>query len=182
MPTLLARSAAEAAAVVRPTDSIAIGLGPAHPGAFLHALGERDDWTDLRVFGALLTDLYAVFTKPNVSYRSGFFGPAERFLRDSGAAIEYVPADFRRFGPIVQRINPRVMATSCAPPDADGYHAWEENPNAGVDPFGVGPDGFADGTGSESASSEGSGGCSTVSGAGVAGMLVGLVGLLGRRR
>ncbi len=68
------------------------------------------------------------------------------------------------------------------PPDADGYHAWEENPNAGVDPFGVGPDGFADGTGSESASSEGSGGCSTVSGAGVAGMLVGLVGLLGRRR
>jgi acyl-CoA hydrolase len=133
MPTLQARSAAEAAAVVRPTDSIAIGLGPAHPGAFLHALGERDDWTDLRVFGALLTDLYAVFTKPNVSYRSGFFGPAERFLRDSGAAIEYVPADFRRFEPIVQRINPRVMATACAPPDADGWLSLSLHAGALVD-------------------------------------------------
>ncbi len=74
-----------------------------------------------RLFGALLTDLYSVFTKPGVHYRSGFFGPAERFLRDSGADIEYVPADFRRFGPIVEQLAPRVMATAVAPPDADGW-------------------------------------------------------------
>ena len=97
-------SAAEAAEYLEPADTFVIGLGPGHPGGLLHALGERDDWTDLQMFGALLTDLYAVFTNPNVHYKSGFYGPAERFLRDSGADIQYVPADFRRFGPIVEQL------------------------------------------------------------------------------
>ena len=103
---------AEAVAAIRPVDVIALGLGPAHPGAFLHALGDRDDWVDLQVNGALLTDLYAVFTKPGVQFRSGFFGPAERFLRDSGGNIVFVPSDFRGFEPILQDLHPRVMATS----------------------------------------------------------------------
>ncbi|MEZ5272221.1 MAG: hypothetical protein R2694_07920 [Ilumatobacteraceae bacterium] len=34
--------------------------------------------------------------RSGVHYRSGFFGPAERFLRDAGASIDFVPADFRR--------------------------------------------------------------------------------------
>jgi len=135
-------TAAEAVAAINTTDSVAVGLGPAHPGGFLHALGERDDWEDLQLFGALLTDLYAVFMKPGVHYRSGFFGPAERFLRDSGADIQYVPADFRRFGPILQQLAPRVMATAVAPPDAEGYcslslHAGatvNELHRAGADP------------------------------------------------
>ncbi|MFZ4519989.1 MAG: acetyl-CoA hydrolase/transferase family protein [Microthrixaceae bacterium] len=121
MPARTADSPAEAASLVRPVDSVAVGLGPAHPVGFLHALGEREDWVDLQMFGALLTDLYAIFTRPGVHYRSGFFGPAERFLRDSGADIEFVPADFRRFGPIVEQLAPRVMATAAAPPDADGW-------------------------------------------------------------
>ena len=114
-------SAAEAAAYINTSDSVAVGLGPAHPGGFLHALGDRDDWEDLQLFRALLTDLYAVFMKEAVHYRSGFFGPAERFLRDSGADIQYVPADFRRFGPIVEQLAPRVMVTAVSAPDADGY-------------------------------------------------------------
>lgn len=126
-------TAAEAAAAVRPSDSVAIGLGPAHPGGLLHALGDRDDWADLQLFGALLTDLYAVFTRPNVHYRSGFFGPAERFLRDSGADVQYVPADFRRFGPIVEQLRPRVMATAVAPPDADGWCSLSLHAGATVD-------------------------------------------------
>ena len=114
-------SPSEAVEHINPTDSVVLGLGPAHPVAFLHALGERDDWVDLNLFGALLTDLYSVFTKPGVRYRSGFFGPAERFLRDSGANIEYVPADFRRFAPIMEAAHSRVMATAAAPPDEHGY-------------------------------------------------------------
>jgi acyl-CoA hydrolase len=133
MPARLAASPAEAAAVVRSADSLAIGLGPAHPVGFLHALGDRDDWEGLELFGALLTDLYAVFTKPGVHYRSGFFGPAERFLRDSGGNIEYVPADFRRFAPIVEALAPRVMATAAAPPDADGYCSLSLHAGATVD-------------------------------------------------
>jgi len=135
-------SPADAVALVQPTDTFAVGLGPAHPVGLLHALGERDDWVDLQMFGALLTDLYTVLTQPGVHFRSGFFGPAERFLRDSGADIQYVPADFRRFGPIVRTLSPRVMATAAAGPDAEGYcslslHAGatvEELHRCGADP------------------------------------------------
>ena len=37
----------EAAALVRPVDTIGMGLGPANPDGFLSALGARDDWDDL---------------------------------------------------------------------------------------------------------------------------------------
>src|SRR6185369_14090005 len=66
-------------------------------------------------------DLYALFTKPGVRYMSGFFGPAERVLLDSGARVEFVPADFRRFATLAERLSPRVMTTSATPPDERGF-------------------------------------------------------------
>lgn len=110
-----------AVAAVQPRDRMAIPLGPGQPAAFLHALGERDDFERLEVFGALLTDLYALFTKPGVRLLSGFYGPAERFLRDSGANVEFVPSDFRRFSPIVEAFRPRVLAAAVSAPDAGGW-------------------------------------------------------------
>ena len=95
-------------------------LGPGQPPAFLEALGRRTDWEHLRIGGALLTVLTDLFSHPNVHYLSGFFGPLERLLRDSGANIGFAPADFRRFTPILEADPPRVMATAGAPPDADG--------------------------------------------------------------
>ena len=83
-------------------------LGPGQPPSFLHALGERDDWTELTCFGALLVDLYALFTSPACATSAAFYGPAERFLRDSGANIEFVPADFRRFAPIARARSSRA--------------------------------------------------------------------------
>ncbi|MFN7149242.1 MAG: acetyl-CoA hydrolase/transferase family protein [Microthrixaceae bacterium] len=126
-------SANEAAAAINTTDGVAVGLGPAHPVGFLHAMGEREDWVDLQVFGALLTDLYALFTRPGVHYRSGFYGPAERLLLDAGADIQYVPADFRRFGPIVEMLAPRVMATAASAPDSAGYCSLSLHAGATVD-------------------------------------------------
>ena len=114
-------SAAEAAALVRPVDTLALPLGPGAPAGLLHALGARDDWRALEVFGALLLDVYTVFMKPGVVLRSGFFGPAERVLRDTGANVEYVPADFRRFVTIAEQFAPRVMTTAAAPPDEHGF-------------------------------------------------------------
>jgi len=111
----------DAAALIRPTDTLSVPLGPGQPTGFLHALGARDDYVDLQIFGALLVDLYEVFMKPQVHYLSGFFGPAERFLRDSGADVQFVPADFRRFAPVLENLRPRVMATVASPPDAEGY-------------------------------------------------------------
>lgn len=123
----------EAVGRVRSDDSLGIPLGPGQPGAFLHALGDRDDFAGLEIFGALLVDLYSVFTKKGVRYLSGFFGPAERILRDLGSDVEFVPADFRRFGPLLMQIRPRVMTTVVTPPDADGYMSLSLHAGASVD-------------------------------------------------
>ncbi|MEX0768939.1 MAG: acetyl-CoA hydrolase/transferase C-terminal domain-containing protein [Microthrixaceae bacterium] len=135
MAALRVQTAAEAAAFLNPTDDLAVGLGPAHPNAFLHALGERSDWENLQVSGALLTDLYAVFMQPAVHFRSGFFGPAERMLRDAGADIQYVPADFRRFGSILESLAPRVLATATSAPDAEGYCSFSLHAGATIEAF-----------------------------------------------
>jgi acyl-CoA hydrolase len=110
----------EAAALVRPRDTIGFGLGPGNPDAFLTALGTRDDWEHLVLGGALLLGYYAVLTKPGVSYRCGFFGPAERIMLAEGHDVELVPGGFRQFAPILSRFAPRIMTAQGAPPDADG--------------------------------------------------------------
>jgi acyl-CoA hydrolase len=106
----------EAVAELETRDTVGFGLGPANPDAFLTALGGRDDWEDLVLGGALLLNFYEVLANPNVSYRCGFFGPAERMLFAQGANIELVPGGFRQFAPILRRYNPRVMAFQGAPP------------------------------------------------------------------
>ena len=94
---------AEAAALVRVRDTVAFGLYSGNPDAFLSALGGRDDWEDLVLGGALLLGYYTVLTKSGVSYRSGFFGPAERILLAEGHNIEHVPSGFRQFAPVLAR-------------------------------------------------------------------------------
>jgi acyl-CoA hydrolase len=110
----------EAVGLVRPLDSIGFGLGPANPDTFLTALGQRDDWQDLQVGGALCLNFYDVFTKPGVSYRCGFFGPAERLLHSMGHRVELVPGGFRQFAPILARFAPRIMVVQTAPPGESG--------------------------------------------------------------
>jgi acyl-CoA hydrolase len=111
----------EAAARLQPVDTMGMPLGPGQPPRFLEALGRRADWEDLRVGGALLTVLTDLFAHPHVHYLSGFYGPLERMLRDSGANLSFAPADFRRFEPILDAAPPHVMCTAAALPDADGW-------------------------------------------------------------
>jgi acyl-CoA hydrolase len=128
--------------MVRSTDQIGFGLGPAIPDEFMTALGLREDWEDLVLGGALCLNLYDVFTKPGVSYRCGFFGPAERLLLSMGHRVDYVPGGFRQFAPILARFAPRVMVAQAAPPDDDGnvslsLHLGATRPEllrAGADP------------------------------------------------
>ena len=110
----------EAVALIRPVDQIGFGLGPGIPDALLTALGTRDDWEDLQIGGALCLNLYDVFTRPGVSYRCGFFGPAERVLLSMGHRVDLVPGGFRQMGPIMARFAPRVMVAQGAPPDEHG--------------------------------------------------------------
>lgn len=114
-------TAEQAAQELNPTDHLGSGLGPAWPPALMAALGARTDWQDLTVDGALCTVGTELFLREGVRYRSGFFGPIERFSRDSGGHVEYVPADFRRFGPLLAQAPPRVMITAASPPDSDGW-------------------------------------------------------------
>ena len=114
-------SAHDAVDLFQATDTLGLPLGPAQPAALLEAMGSRKDWEDLKVFGALVTVLTDLFTHPHVHYLSGFFGPLERLLRDSGANIGFAPADFRRFVALLEDISPRVMATAASPPDRDGW-------------------------------------------------------------
>ena len=78
MSTFQPDSMDEAVASIRPVDELGVPLGPGHPIGLLHALGARDDWEDLTVAGALLTDLYDLFTKPKreqtSDYITGRFG------------------------------------------------------------------------------------------------------------
>ncbi len=106
--------------MVRPVDTIGFGLGPANPDTFLTALGARDDWQDLQLGGALCLNFYEVFTKPGVTYRCGFFGPAERLLHSMGHRVELVPGGFRQMAPILAKFSPRVMVVQAAPPDENG--------------------------------------------------------------
>jgi acyl-CoA hydrolase len=122
----------QAAERLHPVDTLAMPLGPGQPPAFLEALGRRTDWEPLRIGGALLTVLTDLFTHPNVHYLSGFFGPLDRLLRDSGANIGFAPADFRRFEPILDADPPRVMCTVAAPPDADGWCSLSLHAGASV--------------------------------------------------
>jgi acyl-CoA hydrolase len=127
------RLAADAATLVNARDSMGLPLGPGQPAAFLHALGERDDFEDLVVFSALLSDLFRVFTRTGVQLRSGFFGPVERGLRASGHDVHFVPADFRRFRNIASTLCPRVMATAATPPNAAGEMSLSLHAGASVD-------------------------------------------------
>src|SRR5438128_5979446 len=126
-------TADDAAAQVRPVDTLGIPLGPGQPGALFDALGRRTDWENLRISGALLTVLSELFSHPNVHYLSGFYGPIERLLRDSGANISFAPADFRRFIPLLVAAAPRVMCTAASPPDVDGWCSLSLHAGASVD-------------------------------------------------
>jgi acyl-CoA hydrolase len=113
--------ASTAAARIERRDTLGLPLGTGQPPALLAALGERDDWEELRVYGALLAVATELFTRAGVHYLSGFFGPFERALRDANANIGFTPADFRRLGPLLEEQPPRVMATAAAPPDRSGW-------------------------------------------------------------
>lgn len=126
-------SASSAAALLRTRDTFAVPLGPGQPAALLHALSARDDFEELRVFAALLLDLYPVFAKRGVRLYSGFLGPAERALRAAGHDVHFVPGDFRRFAGMVDQLAPRVMGVAVAPPDADGRFSLSLHAGATVD-------------------------------------------------
>lgn len=115
------KSAGEAAALLRVEDTLAVPLATGQPAALLTALGERQDYRSLSVFGGLLTAPYSVFSQPGVRFVSGFYGPIERMMKNAGAHIDYLPADFLGWERYAETSRPRVVASALAPMDERGY-------------------------------------------------------------
>ena len=126
-------SAEEAVELIRPVDSLCLGFGPAQPSSLLAALSKREDWEDLTAFGGMLLEPYPLFTKPGVHLLSGFFGPAERLLRNAGHDVSFLPGDFRRFKLFAERMHARIMAIAATPPDSDGFLSLSIAAGATVD-------------------------------------------------
>ena len=115
------RTPGAAAALLRGEDTVAVPIITGQPVSFLSALGEREDWTNLVIFGALLIEPYSVLQRPGVRCISGFYGPIERALVGTGAQLDYLPADFLGWERYARLAKPRVMATSVAPMDERGF-------------------------------------------------------------
>jgi acyl-CoA hydrolase len=122
----------QAAERIGAADTVGMPLATGQPPALLAAMGERTDWEELRVYGALLGVGTGLFNHPKVHYLSGFYGPIERYLRDSGANISFAPADFRRFGPLMEERAPRVMITALSEPDGEGFCSLSLHAGASV--------------------------------------------------
>src|SRR5215468_536636 len=115
------RSARAAVDLLRSEDTLAVPIATGQPAAFLAALGERDDWKKLLLFGGLLVEPYSVIQRPGVRCISGFYGPIERMLKASGAAVDYLPADFLGWERYARVLQPRVVASAAAPLDERGF-------------------------------------------------------------
>jgi acyl-CoA hydrolase len=102
-------------------DTLAAPIATGQPAAFLAALGERDDWRNLVMFGGLLIEPYSFLQHPGVRFISGFFGPIERMMQAAGTPIDYLPADFLGWARYARLAAPRVLATAVAPMDERGY-------------------------------------------------------------
>ncbi len=115
------RTARAAADLLRAQDTVAVPIATGQPAAWLAALGERDDWTDLVIFGGLLTEPYRVAQRAGVRLISGFYGPIERMLVAAGARVDYLPADFLGWERYARVAKPRVVASTVAPMDEHGF-------------------------------------------------------------
>lgn len=128
-------SLAEAAALVRPRDTLTCGLAIAQPTGLLEAIGARDDFEDLAILSGLLIRPYTFFQRRGVRVLSGFFGPMERMAQAAGVAVDYMPADFGGLERLVRQLKPRIVTAVTTPPDADGWMSFGLHAGAHFTPF-----------------------------------------------
>lgn len=125
----------EAAALIRPRDTVSAGLAAGQPVGLLEALGRRTDLEEVEIHSALLVRPFAVLTHPGVRNISGFLGPFERAARNGGARIEYLSSTFEGMELVALQIKPRVMVAATTMPDADGWMSFGVHAGASFRPF-----------------------------------------------
>jgi acyl-CoA hydrolase len=128
-------SLADAAALIRPRDTLVCGFVAGQPVGFLEALGARRDLVDVVLYTGLLLQPYTLLQNPGVRVVSGFFGPIERMARAAGARVSYLPRDFNGLERLASDVVPRVVLAVTTPPDADGYLSFGVHAGATYRPF-----------------------------------------------
>ena len=113
-------SVKDAVDLIRPEDTVGLGLVTGTPRTILEEMSRRTDWENLTISGGLLLGNYDLFRHPGVHYRATFYGAGERLYRDQGADIQFVPSFFRHYGLLCQDINARVMIMQASMPDENG--------------------------------------------------------------
>ncbi len=122
----------EAAALVRPRDTVLTGFAAGQAAGLLEALGTRRDLEDVVIYGGLLIRPYDLLQNPGVRFVSGFFGPIERMARAAGARVEYLAADFHGLEQLALELRPRVVLAVTSPPDADGWLSFGLHAGVGI--------------------------------------------------
>lgn len=111
----------QAAALIRPRDTVLCGIATGQPVGILEALGQRQGLEEVLLYTGLLVRPYAFLQNPAVRVVSGFFGPIERAARELGTRVEYLPADFHGLERLALHMRPRVVVAPTTPPDGDGW-------------------------------------------------------------
>lgn len=117
-------TAAEAVALIRDGDVIAVTGAASWPAAIDAALAERLRRTGERVeivshFKLMDYALLDPALREQVRFRSNFF-VGERSVQDQGN-LEFCPTHLSQTGPWIAARRPRAAIISCAPPDAEGW-------------------------------------------------------------
>jgi acyl-CoA hydrolase len=128
-------SLTDAAALIRPRDTLACGFVAGQPAGFLDALGARTDLDDVVLYTGLLLQPYTLLQNRGARIVSGFFGPIERMARAAGARVTYLPRDFNGLERLATQIVPRVVLAVTTPPDADGFLSFGVHAGASYRPF-----------------------------------------------
>ncbi len=129
------KSLEEFLGLIRPRDFLSASIAAGQPRTLLNQLGELKDIEDLKIFTGLLAFPYPVLNHPKVRLESGYYGPLERMLNETGANISYVPLPFRAFEKYVEEHRPRVVMTTLSSMDDEGYLYFGVDAEAVYVPF-----------------------------------------------
>lgn len=125
----------EAVSLFGETDTLAVPLATGQPMGLMQALGARGDFKRLEIFSGLMSFPYPLLSQPGVHLTSGYYGPIERYLNESGAAVDYLPSDFTGFEIYALRKKFRVTAATLSAPDSDGFLTFGTHSGAAYRPF-----------------------------------------------
>ncbi|MCE9625654.1 MAG: hypothetical protein K8R69_09440 [Deltaproteobacteria bacterium] len=120
---------------LRPEDYLSTSIAAGQPRTLLNQLSELKNIQSLKLFTGLLAFPYPCLTNPKIEAISGYFGPIERMLNDSGFNMSYQPLPFNGFEKWVETFPPRVVMTTLSSMDTDGFLSFGVDAEAAYVPF-----------------------------------------------